>query len=155
MFGGLPIVILLGDFNQFRPVRSHAIWSQTVSDIAVLQSGRSIWGHFTLVVFLTEQMRQAEDLVFQDLLQRARSATLTEDDVATLNSCTTENRIANGETPPERAIIRLNRIREEANLVHLRAFAEARGQKIYLFPARHDVPTGTNLDHLALLRMIY
>jgi hypothetical protein len=28
-------------------------------------------------------------------------------------------------------------------------------QKIYLFPARHDAPTGTNLDHLTLLRMIY
>src|SRR5207253_1011354 len=63
VFGRLPIVILLGDFNQFRPVRGHAIWSQTISDIAVLRSGRSIWGHFTHVVFLTEQMRQAEDLV--------------------------------------------------------------------------------------------
>ena len=100
-------------------------------------------------------MRQAEDPVFQDLLQRARSATLTEDDVATLNLCTIENRVANGEIPPERAIIRLNRIREEANLVHLRAFAEKRGQKIYLFPARHDAPTGTSLDHLTLLRMIF
>ena len=155
VFGGLPIVILLGDFNQFRPVRGHAIWSQTINDIAVLQSGKSIWGRFTHVVFLTEQMRQAEDPVFQDLLQRARSATLTADDVATLNSCTTENRIANGETPPERAIIRLNRAREQANLVHLRAFAKAREQKIYLFPARHDAPTGTNLDYLALLRTIY
>ena len=63
--------------------------------------------------------------------------------------------VSNGETPPERAIIRLNRIREEANLEHLRVFAEARGQKIYLFPARHDAPTGTNLDRLTLLRMIY
>ena len=71
------------------------------------------------MVFLTKQMRQAKDLVFQDLLQRARFATLIEDDVATLNSCTTENRIANSETPPKRAIIRLNRVREQANLVHL------------------------------------
>lgn len=39
VFGMLPIVILLGDFNQFRPVRGHAIWSQTISYIAVLQSG--------------------------------------------------------------------------------------------------------------------
>jgi hypothetical protein len=100
-------------------------------------------------------MRQAEDLVFQDLLQRVRSATLTDDDVATLNSCTTENRIANSKTPPKRAIIRLNYVREQANLVHLRAFAEARGQKIYLFPARYNTPTGTNLDHLTLLRIIY
>lgn len=91
------------------------------------------------MVFLTGQMRQAEDPVFQDLLQRARSATLTEDDVATLNSCTTENRVANGETPPERAIIRLNRIREEVNLVHLRVFAEKRGQKIRCFPNQRRV----------------
>jgi hypothetical protein len=81
VFGELPIVIYLGDFNQFRPVRGHAIWSQTINDIAVLQSGKSIWHYFTRVVFLTEQMRQAEDLEFQGLLQRARSATLTEDDV--------------------------------------------------------------------------
>jgi hypothetical protein len=155
VFGGLPIVIFLGDFNQFRPVRGHAIWSQTINDIAVLQSGKSIWHHFTRVVFLTEQMRQAEDLEFQGLLQRARSATLTEDDVVTLNSCTIENRVANGETPPEWAIIRLNRIREEANLIHLQEFAAKRGQKVYLFPARHDAPSGTNLDHLTLLRMVY
>jgi hypothetical protein len=155
VFGGLPVVVFLGDFNQFRPVRGHAIWSQIISDIAVLQSGKSIWGHFTKVVILTEQMRQAEDLEFQDLLQRARSATLTEDDVATLNSRTVESRVANGETPPDWAIIRLNRVREEANLIHLQTFAKERGQKIYLFPARHDAPTCTNLDPLTLLRMIY
>ncbi|KFZ18957.1 hypothetical protein V502_03896, partial [Pseudogymnoascus sp. VKM F-4520 (FW-2644)] len=90
VFGGLPIVIFLGDFNQFRPVCGHAIWSQAINDTVDLQLGKSIWSHFTHVVFLTEQMRQAEDPVFQDLLQRAQSATLTEDDVATLNSCTTE-----------------------------------------------------------------
>jgi hypothetical protein len=155
VFGGLPIVIFLGDFNQFKPVRGHTIWSQAINDIADLQSGRSIWSRFTRVVFLIEQMRQAEDPAFQDLLQRARSATLTEDDVATLNACTIENRVTNGEIPPERAIIRLNRIHEEANLEHLRAFAEKQGQKIYLFPARHDAPTGTSLDHLTLLRMIF
>jgi hypothetical protein len=155
VFGGLPIVIYLGDFNQFKPVRGHAIWNQAVNDIAVLQSGKSLWHSFTRVVFLTEQMRQAEDLEFQGLLNRARSATLTEDDVVTLNSCTIENRVGNGETPPEWAIIRLNRIREETNLIHLQEFAAKRGQKIYLFPARHDAPSGTNLDPLTLLRMIY
>ena len=80
---------------------------------------------------------------------------MIEEDVATLNSCTIENKVANGETPLEWAIIRLNRVREEANLIHLQAFAKKRSQKIYLFPARHDAPTSTNLDPLALLRMIY
>ena len=47
VFGGLPIVIFLGDFNQFKPVRGHAIWSQTINDIAVLQSGKYIWSRFT------------------------------------------------------------------------------------------------------------
>jgi hypothetical protein len=45
VFGGLPIVIFLGDFNQFRPVRGHAIWSQTSNDIPVLQSGKSMTGY--------------------------------------------------------------------------------------------------------------
>ncbi|KFY67930.1 hypothetical protein V496_01338 [Pseudogymnoascus sp. VKM F-4515 (FW-2607)] len=92
-------------------------------------------------------------LTESNLLQAALA--FLEDDVATLNLRTIENRIANGEIPLERTIIRLNCIREEANLVRLRAFAKSRGQKIYLFPARHNTPTGTNLDPLTLLRMIY
>ncbi|PVH67769.1 hypothetical protein DL98DRAFT_600143 [Cadophora sp. DSE1049] len=97
----------------------------------------------------------AESTFKRDAEEAANQLTLTEHDVATLNSCTTENRVANGETPPERAIIRLNRVREEVNLVHLQAFAEKRSQKIYLFPARHDAPTATNSDNLTLLRTIY
>ena len=30
VFGGLPIVIFLGDFNQFTPVGGHAIWRQDI-----------------------------------------------------------------------------------------------------------------------------
>lgn len=155
VFGGLPIVILLGDFNQFAPVRGHAIWSQVGIDSDILDAGRTIWRRFTSVVFLTEQMRQAEDVPFQGLLQRARSSTLTANDVDILNLCTTENRLANGEIPPERAIIRLNRIREKTNLEHLQAFAKAHNQRIYLFPARHDIPTGTNIDQLTLIQQVY
>lgn len=127
VFGGLPIVILLGDFNQFKPVRGHSIWSQNINDVAVLQSTKAIWGHFTRVIFLTEQMRQAEDLHFQKLLQRARSATLTEDDVDTLNSRTLAARVPNGKTPPDRSVIRVNRLREEVNLSYLQTFAKTRG----------------------------
>ncbi|KIM98210.1 hypothetical protein OIDMADRAFT_31040 [Oidiodendron maius Zn] len=41
------------------------------------------------------------------------------------------------------------------NLIHLQTFAKKRGQKIHLFPSRHNAPTDTNLDPLTLLRMIY
>jgi hypothetical protein len=78
------------------------------------------------------------------------------EDITMFNSCTTENRVARGETLLTQAIIRINRIREEeANLVHLQAFAKRQGQKIYLFPARHDAPRGTSVDPQMLLRLIY
>ena len=64
VFGGLPIVIFLGDFNQFRPVCGYTLWSQAINEIADLQLRRSIWSRFTYVVFLTGQIRQAEDLAF-------------------------------------------------------------------------------------------
>jgi hypothetical protein len=155
VFGGIPIVIFLGDFNQFKPVRGHAIWSQNIGDVAVLKSAKDIWALFTSVVFLTEQMRQAEDLPFQDLLNRARSATMTEDDVAALNMCTVDARVANRETPPDRSVIRVNRLREEANLSHLQMFAKERGQKIYLFPAKHDGPTMSGIDAATLLKLMF
>ena len=43
VFGGLPIVIFLGDFNQFTPVGGHAIWRQDMFYTQVLQAGKSIW----------------------------------------------------------------------------------------------------------------
>ncbi|KAF5854721.1 hypothetical protein ETB97_000391, partial [Aspergillus alliaceus] len=50
------------------------------------QNGQLIWHHFNQVIFLDEQMRQAEEPAFHDLLGRSRSATLTVDDLALLNS---------------------------------------------------------------------
>ena len=57
VFGGLPIVIFLGDFNQFTPVGGHVIWRQDVSYSQVLKAGKSIWSRFDKVVILIEQMR--------------------------------------------------------------------------------------------------
>jgi hypothetical protein len=48
VFGGIPILIFLGDFNQIKPVRGHVIWSQITDDITVLKSAKTIWGHFTM-----------------------------------------------------------------------------------------------------------
>jgi len=80
-------------------------------------------------------MRQAGDLLFQAILDRARSATLTEEDVATLNSQTMAARVARGEVPPNRAVIRVNQLHEEVNLTQLEGFATKKKQKINLFPA--------------------
>jgi len=105
--------------------------------------------------FLTEQMRQAEDPLFQAMLERARSATLTEADVAILNAQTIAARVARGEDPPDRAVIRVNQLREDVNLTQLETFATKQAQKIYLFPARHDTPNVTSVDHALLVRMMF
>jgi hypothetical protein len=54
VFRSLPIVIFLGDFNQFTPVGGHAIWRQDISYSQVLQAGEPIWNQFNKVVLLTE-----------------------------------------------------------------------------------------------------
>ena len=78
------------------------------------------------MVFLIEQMRQAKDVPLQAMLHRARSAALTEDDVAVLNSQTVAARTARGDIPPVRAVIRVNRLREEVNLEQLETFTRKR-----------------------------
>lgn len=44
------------------------------------QRGRIIWGHFTNVIILDEQMRQASDPEFSALLRRAREGNMSSAD---------------------------------------------------------------------------
>lgn len=80
---------------------------------------------------------------------------MTEDDVAVLNLCTVDSRVANGETPPDRSVVRVNRLREEVNLSQLQMFAKERGQKIYHFAAKHDGPTISGIDTTTLLKLMF
>jgi hypothetical protein len=59
--GGLPIVICLGDFNQFEPVKDTALWKTKEFTMDTVKEGQDIWKNFTNVVILTEQMRQKDD----------------------------------------------------------------------------------------------
>jgi hypothetical protein len=85
-FGGLPVVILMGDFFQFPPVRGPPLWKTPRKGKDDEENGQLIWHQFKQVVLLDEQMRQAEDPPFRDLLARARSGTLTVDDFTLLNT---------------------------------------------------------------------
>ena len=68
LFGGLPIIIFMGDFFQFPPVKGPALWKSPRDGNDEDANGRMIWHRFTNVVILDEQMRQAQDPVFQNLL---------------------------------------------------------------------------------------
>jgi hypothetical protein len=136
LFGALPIVVLMGDFHQFSPVRGPALWKEprTGNDE---ENGRLIWHRFTDVIILDQQMRQADDPVFQDLLGRARAATFTEDDLALLNSKTTKSLLA-PDLENATTVVKLNVLRHHVNRLQMEHFARTRCQRIYVFPALHS-----------------
>jgi hypothetical protein len=146
LFGGLPVVILMGDFYQFPPVQGQALWKAPTNDTE--QDGKLIWNQFQRVIILHEQMRQTEDIPFRDLLGRARSGNLTPDDLLTLNSkaiTSLADRILENVT----AIVKLNSLRHVINCLQIESFARARHQKIFVFPAhtrtRSSTPTALQL----------
>ncbi|CEO59597.1 hypothetical protein PMG11_04269 [Penicillium brasilianum] len=134
LFGGLPIVILMGDFCQFPPVQGQALWKLPRNETD--EDGKIIWNQFKQVIILDEQMRQAEDLPYRNLLTRARNATLTYDDMLTLNSAAISS-IADPHLQATTAIVKLNALRHVINRIQVERFARAKDQKIIIFPALH------------------
>ncbi|KAJ5364730.1 uncharacterized protein N7496_010443 [Penicillium cataractarum] len=54
LFGGLPIVILIGDFFQFPPVLGPALWREPRRGIDKDENGRVLWHQFKKVIILDE-----------------------------------------------------------------------------------------------------
>ena len=136
LFGGLPIVIVMGDFFQFPPVKGLPLWQEPRQNKEEEVAGHQIWLRFTDVIILDEQMRQATDLEFQDLLHRARNGRLTTSDLDLLNS-----KVIPALDPFQIdsvvSVVKLNTHRHRLNHLAMTQFARRRKQRIYLFPARH------------------
>jgi hypothetical protein len=104
-FGGIPVVLLCGDFHQFRPIQERSIvvpssaipWDEEKS-FRVEQRYQhdkvhELWKKFTTVVILKEQVRAAGDLRLRRLLTRIRLGIQDQTDVDLLNStCYQEGR---------------------------------------------------------------
>ena len=132
VFGGLPVVIALGDFHQFPPVRANALWQKQQGHNE--KRGQQLWHMFKNVMVLDEQMRQQQDVEFHQLLKRARNGSITQADVDLLNTRV----ISQLESQPDLTfIVRSNRLRHTLNRRQIEWFARSRGQKIFVFPARH------------------
>lgn len=84
IFGGLSVVLLMGDFYQFAPVVGRALWEEPKTKLE--EHGKLLWQSLTHVITLTQQMRQQQDTEFQSLLQRARKGQLSQYDVDILNT---------------------------------------------------------------------
>ena len=144
ILGALPIVIFMGDFHQFAPIKAQPLWQTPKNPRASL--GQLIWHRFTDVVILDEQMRQHDDLEFQALLHRARAGTITTADVDVLNSRVIQS-LPQYDGLDSVCVTRTNKRRHHINRLQMRRFAEARGQDIYVFPAGH---TRTKKKHHGL-----
>ncbi|KAJ5654961.1 hypothetical protein N7490_001964 [Penicillium lividum] len=149
LFGGLPIVILMGDFFQFPPVRGPPLWKKPRSGVDDDAAGRLIWHRFENVIILDEQMRQSEDPSFRGFLTRTRQAALTDDDVARLNSKSIPS-LTDPISEDATVIVKLNAIRHPINRIRIENFARRRSQRIYIFPAIHTRTKSTGPVNLRL-----
>ena len=130
VFGGLAVVLVLGDFHQFAPVKAKALWQKQMSHDE--KRGQELWHMFNNVVVLDEQMRQQQDVDYHELLKRVRNAAVTQADVDLLNT-----RVVTKLDPDDTCIVRKNRLRHAINRLQIERFARSRGQTIYVFPAHH------------------
>lgn len=55
IFGGLSVVLLMGDFYQFAPVTGRALWEEPKTKMK--EHGKYLWQSVTDIIILTQQMR--------------------------------------------------------------------------------------------------
>ncbi|KAJ5365225.1 hypothetical protein N7517_008111 [Penicillium concentricum] len=125
-FGALPIVILMED-----------------------EEGWLIWHQFRNVIILDEQMRQSGDPSFRGLLHRARTSTLTEEDLDLLNSCVITS-LVDPQLHSATMLVKLNSLRHQVNRIRMEHFAKSCCQKIYAFPAQYTRTKSTGPTNLRL-----
>ncbi|WP_375449089.1 AAA family ATPase [uncultured Nostoc sp.] len=135
LFGGLPLVILMGDFYQFAPVSGHALWDSPYSEDEI--HGKVLWDNFRLVLFLTEQMRQRSDLAFQAMLKRARHSLLNVEDVNSLNARVATH-LPDSDFADTIIIVQKNKTRHLINRLQAENFARSHNIDLILFPTEHS-----------------
>lgn len=164
-FGGMPIVILCGDFYQFGPVTGDSLlypgrpstrehFEETGEEFIIGNKkqhiGHNLWLKFTSVTILDQQMRTV-DPQLAPLLRRLRDNEQTVEDADLLNS-----KLARPEdiklSKDVKAICPLNKMRHVMNLQATLAFAKERKQMTWIFLSDHT-PQGT--DHAAALEAAY
>ncbi|KAL6406248.1 hypothetical protein AUP68_10418 [Ilyonectria robusta] len=94
-FGGIPVVLLIGDFYQFAPVRETSLLvNKTMNPFSIPlgqgtishHRGFSLWQMFKTVVLLEEQVCVRDDPQLSALLDRVRAGAQTQQDLLMLNT---------------------------------------------------------------------
>uniref|UniRef100_A0A8H7NHY1 ATP-dependent DNA helicase n=1 Tax=Bionectria ochroleuca TaxID=29856 RepID=A0A8H7NHY1_BIOOC len=144
-FGGIPVVLLMGDFYQFAPVRETSLLVDRTVDPVIMSTGQaaishhrgfSLWLMFKTVVLLEEQVRARDDPELGELLDRVRYGTQTRQDLDMLNTKLVHRShitFRNG----LRAITPLNRNRWSLNMEAVVDWARFNGRHISVFVSTH------------------
>ncbi|KJZ68027.1 hypothetical protein HIM_12582 [Hirsutella minnesotensis 3608] len=144
-FGGIPVVLLMGDFYQFAPVRETSLLVDRMADPLSARlnqatishhRGFRLWLMFKTVVLLEEQVRARDDPELGALLDRVRHGTQTWQDLDLLNTKLIDRShitFSNG----LRAITPLNRNRWSLNMEAVVDWARFNERHISVFVSTH------------------
>lgn len=164
-FGGIPVVVFCGDFHQFRPVQERSIllpssivpWEgdhgfgpeqRRQHDVA-----HALWGKFTTVVMLNEQVRAAQDPRLRGLLTRIRQGVQDQSDVEYLNNtCYQEGRRIPWESGIT-VVTPLNRNRWNLNMEATIAFQRQWQAPLRIFVSEHKWKDGEPTEEEALMML--
>jgi hypothetical protein len=145
-FGGIPVVILMGDFYQFAPVLETSLLVDQTMDLASTTSlgqraiahhrGYNLWLLFQTVVLLEEQVRAGDDPELVALLDRVRAGTQTTKDFDLLNTKLVDRSQITFKDGL-RAITPLNRNRCSLNMEAIIDWARFHKKHISVFVSTH------------------
>ncbi|XP_044714692.1 PIF1-like helicase domain-containing protein [Hirsutella rhossiliensis] len=150
-FGGMPVVLLMGDFYQFAPVRETSLLiirppdrTETPLRQATISrhSGCRLWHLFKTVVLLEDQVRARNDPQLRALLDRVRNGRQTHEDLILLNA----NIVGRSQITFHdglRAITPLNRTRWALNMEAVVGWARFNKRHIRIFVSTHTWRNGT------------
>jgi hypothetical protein len=162
-FGGIPVVLLCGDFHQFRPVHKRSIllpstaiaWDEgrvfKAEQRYQHDKGHALWKRFTTVVLLKEQVRAAGDLKLQQLLTRIRKGEQDVNVVDFLNhTCFREGQRIPWESGIT-AVTPLNRNRWNLNIEATLSFQKQHRAQLRIFISEHQWKGGRPTEKEALM----
>ncbi|KAJ3552042.1 hypothetical protein NPX13_g11212 [Xylaria arbuscula] len=144
-FGGIPVVLLMGDFYQFAPVRETSLLVNKIVDPALASVGQStishhrgysLWLLFKTVVLLEEQVRARDDPQLGALLDRIRAGVQTRQDLDLLNTNLVDRSQITFNSGL-RAITPLNRNRWSLNMEAVVDWARFNKRHISIFVSMH------------------
>ena len=166
-FGGIPIILFLGDFKQFRPVQERSIlvpssefaWDEgktfKVEQRHQHDKAHRLWRRFTTVVMLKEQVRAAGDPQLQRLLTRIRQGIADQGDVDMLNrTCYQEGRRIPWETGIT-VVTPLNRNRWNLNIEAALSFQAQHKAQLRIFVSEHKWKGGQPTEEEAIMVLGY